>query len=90
MRPSTAGALALCAILTACQTTDPYTGETKTSNATKGAAAGAVAGALIGAISGDEQSCSAAATVTAGMLSRSSELTARTSAEVSRSYRWSS
>ncbi|HBO11570.1 MAG TPA: cell envelope biogenesis protein OmpA [Halieaceae bacterium] len=53
MRPSTAGALALCAILTACQTTDPYTGETKTSNATKGAAAGAVAGALIGAISGD-------------------------------------
>ena len=35
-------------------------------------------------------SISAAATVTAGMLSRSSELTARTSAEVSRSYRWSS
>jgi outer membrane protein OmpA-like peptidoglycan-associated protein len=53
MRPSTAGVLALCATLAACQTTDPYTGETKTSNATKGAAAGAVAGALIGAISGD-------------------------------------
>jgi outer membrane protein OmpA-like peptidoglycan-associated protein len=53
MRPSTAGALALCATLAACQTTDPYTGETKTANATKGAAAGAVAGALIGAISGD-------------------------------------
>jgi outer membrane protein OmpA-like peptidoglycan-associated protein len=57
MRLSTTGTLALCAILcttlAACQTTDPYTGETKTSNATKGAAAGAVAGALIGAISGD-------------------------------------
>jgi outer membrane protein OmpA-like peptidoglycan-associated protein len=36
-----------------CQTTDPYTGETKTSNATKGATIGAVTGAVIGAISGD-------------------------------------
>jgi outer membrane protein OmpA-like peptidoglycan-associated protein len=53
MRLSTTGTLALCAVLAACQTTDPYTGEAKTSNATKGAAAGAVAGALIGAISGD-------------------------------------
>ena len=39
--------------LAACQTIDPYTGETKTSNATKGAAIGAAAGALVGAISGD-------------------------------------
>ena len=36
-----------------CQTTDPYTGESKTSNATKGAAIGAATGAVIGAISGD-------------------------------------
>jgi len=36
-----------------CQTTDPYTGETKTSSATKGATIGAVTGAVIGAISGD-------------------------------------
>ncbi len=38
---------------TGCQTTDPYTGETKTSNATKGAAIGAATGAVIGAISSD-------------------------------------
>ena len=38
---------------TGCQTTDPYTGETKTSSATKGATIGAVTGAVIGAISGD-------------------------------------
>jgi len=36
-----------------CQTIDPYTGETKTSNATKGAGIGAATGAVIGAISGD-------------------------------------
>ena len=40
-------------LLAACQTTDPYTGETKTSNATKGVAIGAATGAVIGAISGD-------------------------------------
>jgi outer membrane protein OmpA-like peptidoglycan-associated protein len=44
----------LGALLSAgCQTTDPYTGEAKTSNATKGATIGAVTGAVIGAISGD-------------------------------------
>ena len=35
-----------------CQTTDPYTGEAKTSNASKGAAIGVATGAVIGAISG--------------------------------------
>ena len=46
-----------CAVVTvatvACQTIDPYTGESKTSNATKGAIIGAAAGAAVGAISGD-------------------------------------
>jgi outer membrane protein OmpA-like peptidoglycan-associated protein len=36
-----------------CQTTDPYSGESKTSSATKGAAIGAFTGAVIGAISGN-------------------------------------
>lgn len=35
--------------LAACTTTDPYTGEQKTTNTTKGAAIGAVSGAVIGA-----------------------------------------
>lgn len=35
-----------------CQTLDPYTGETKTSNTTKGAAIGAVAGTIAGVIVG--------------------------------------
>lgn len=45
--------LALCAIFTlaACTTTDPYTGEQKTSNTAKGAGIGAIAGAVIGAAS---------------------------------------
>ena len=45
--------LALCAIFTlaACTTTDPYTGEEKTSNTAKGAGIGAIAGAVIGAAS---------------------------------------
>lgn len=38
----------------ACQTIDPYTGETKVSNTAKGAGIGAAAGAVIGAISGDD------------------------------------
>lgn len=37
-------------VLTACQTTDAYTRDTKTSNATRGAVIGAVAGAAIGAL----------------------------------------
>jgi outer membrane protein OmpA-like peptidoglycan-associated protein len=36
--------------LTGCQTTDPYTGEQKTSNTAKGATIGAVAGAVLGAV----------------------------------------
>lgn len=45
--------LALCAVLTmvACTTTDPYSGEEKTSNTAKGAGIGAVAGAVVGAAS---------------------------------------
>ena len=53
-RPLSAGCLAL--ILAACQTTDPYTGEQKTSNATKGAAIGAATGAVLGALRGDRKS----------------------------------
>ena len=37
-----------------CETLDPYTGETKTSNATKGALIGAAAGAVVGLVSGDD------------------------------------
>jgi outer membrane protein OmpA-like peptidoglycan-associated protein len=40
--------------LTGCQTLDPYTQESKTSNATKGAAIGAAAGAVAGLMSGDD------------------------------------
>lgn len=36
-------------VLSACTSTDPYTGEQKTSNTAKGAGIGAVAGAVIGA-----------------------------------------
>lgn len=43
----------VCAVLLfgvlGCQTTDPYTGETKTNNTSKGAAIGALAGAVLGA-----------------------------------------
>lgn len=43
----------MCAVLVVgvvgCQTTDPYTGETKTNNTSKGAAIGALAGAVLGA-----------------------------------------
>jgi outer membrane protein OmpA-like peptidoglycan-associated protein len=37
-------------VLAGCTTTDPYTGEQKTSNAAKGAGIGALAGAAIGAL----------------------------------------
>lgn len=40
------------AMLAACATTDPYTGERKASNATKGAAIGAASGAVVGALAG--------------------------------------
>lgn len=41
-------------IVSACETIDPYTGETKMSNTTKGALIGAAAGAVAGLISGDD------------------------------------
>lgn len=37
-----------------CETLDPYTQDTKTSNATKGAIIGAVSGAVVGLVSGDD------------------------------------
>lgn len=51
-----AAALVAAFMLSSCQTTDPYTGEQKTSNATKGAAIGAAAGVAVGIISGDNAS----------------------------------
>ncbi len=44
----------LTAMLAGCTTLDPYTQESKTSNATKGAIIGAVSGAVVGLISGDD------------------------------------
>lgn len=41
--------LALPLVLAACASTDPYTGEQKTSSTAKGAGIGAIAGAIIGA-----------------------------------------
>ena len=40
--------------ISGCETLDPYTGESKTSNATKGAVIGAVSGAVVGLVSGDD------------------------------------
>jgi outer membrane protein OmpA-like peptidoglycan-associated protein len=39
-------------LLTGCQSVDPYTGQSQTSNATAGTAVGAIGGAAIGAIAG--------------------------------------
>ncbi len=47
-------AATLTIILGGCETLDPYTGESKTSNATKGAIIGAVSGAVVGLVSGDD------------------------------------
>lgn len=41
--------------LLACTTTDPYTGEQKTSNATKGAGIGALSGAILGAATASKE-----------------------------------
>ncbi|MEM8844413.1 MAG: OmpA family protein [Pseudomonadota bacterium] len=41
-------------VISACSTTNPYTGEKKTSNLAKGAGIGAAAGAVVGLISGDD------------------------------------
>lgn len=48
--------LVICAAfaVSGCSTLDPYTGESKTSNATKGAIIGAVSGAVVGLASGDD------------------------------------
>ena len=45
---------AVAAILSGCETLDPYTGESETSKATKGALIGAAAGAVVGLMSGDD------------------------------------
>lgn len=51
--------IVLCALVStvaiSCTTVDPYSGETKTSNAAKGAGLGALAGAAIGAITSDNR-----------------------------------
>lgn len=52
MRPlKMLGTFSVVALLAACTTTDPYTGEEKTSSTAKGAGAGAVLGAVVGAAS---------------------------------------
>lgn len=47
-------ALLAVGLAAGCQTTDPYTGETKTTSATYGALIGAGAGAAVGMISGND------------------------------------
>lgn len=44
----------LALVLSACMSTDPYTGEQKASNTAKGAGIGAVVGAVLGAATGDD------------------------------------
>jgi len=51
---SAAAAVVLAAAIAGCQTTDPYTGEQKTNDATWGAVIGAGTGAAIGMISGKD------------------------------------
>lgn len=48
------GLVGAALVVGGCQTLDPYTGESKTSNATKGALIGAAAGAVVGLVSGDD------------------------------------
>jgi outer membrane protein OmpA-like peptidoglycan-associated protein len=45
--------LLVAVLVTGCETINPYTGESQTSNATKGAMIGAAAGAVVGLVSGD-------------------------------------
>src|SRR3954454_6644051 len=49
---SISAVLLVSLLLGACQTTDPYTGQQKTNNASKGVGIGAAAGAVIGALAG--------------------------------------
>jgi len=44
----------ITAVLSGCETLDPYTGESETSKATKGALIGAAAGVVAGLMSGDD------------------------------------
>ncbi len=44
----------IAAVLSGCETLDPYTGEAQTSKATKGALIGAAAGVVAGLMSGDD------------------------------------
>ena len=60
-------ALASPLALSACTTTDPYTGEQKVSNTAKGAGLGALAGGVIGAIAGDDEAALAGAAVGAAI-----------------------
>jgi outer membrane protein OmpA-like peptidoglycan-associated protein len=53
-RNSTLVLAGLAVLATGCQTLDPYTRESQTSNATKGALIGAGAGVVAGLISGDD------------------------------------
>ena len=46
--------IGLGVVLSGCETLDPYTQQSKTSNAAKGAAIGAIAGAAVGLASGDD------------------------------------
>lgn len=46
--------VAMATILAGCQTTDPYTGETKVNKTTKGAAIGAATGAVLGRLTSSE------------------------------------
>jgi outer membrane protein OmpA-like peptidoglycan-associated protein len=48
-------AVAVATLITACATTDPFTGEERMSRTGSGAAVGAAAGAVIGAISGGDR-----------------------------------
>ncbi|MEM9421492.1 MAG: OmpA family protein [Pseudomonadota bacterium] len=63
MKSKITGVLAVAAALSlsACMTTDPYTGEQKVSNTAKGAGLGAIAGGVIGAIAGDDEAALAGA-----------------------------
>ncbi len=52
--------LAISILLSACQTTDPYTGEKKTSNALKGAGIGAIVCGIVGATKSSKHARNAA------------------------------
>ena len=52
--------LLLMALMFGCASTDPYSGEEKTSNTAKGAGMGAVAGAVLGAVVADDKGKGAA------------------------------